>query len=270
MDAQPVGLGHSLVDGLVDDLVIHGVFLGDGIGHQHTASQTHVLLHIEGLGQLGGSVDAVVHLEAGLPGVESRQLLGAVADDGHAVGLQVFQRQAQIQNGLGTGADHHDGGVGQLLQIGGDVEGLLSAPVDAADAAGGEHLNTGHVSDDHGGGHGGGAVPALGHQNGQVTAAGLGDGRAGLAQIVDLGFGQTGLQAAADDGDGGGYCAVFADDLLHVQGSLHVLGIGHTVRDDGGFQSHHGTALLQGLLHFGSDVQIFVQRHVEFLHKIEI
>ena len=61
-----------------------------------------------------------------------------------------------------------------------------------------------------------------------------------------------------------------ADDLLHVQGSLHVLGIGHTVRDDGGFQSHHGTALLQGLLHFGSDVQIFVQRHVEFLHKIEI
>ena len=77
-------------------------------------------------------------------------------------------------------------------------------------------------------------------------------------------------QAAADDGDGGGHRAVLADDLLHVQGSLHVLGIGHTVRDDGGFQSHHGTALLQGLLHFGSDVQIFVQRHVEFLHKIEI
>ena len=160
--------------------------------------------------------------------------------------------------------------MGQLLQIGGDVEGLLSAPVDAADAAGGEHLNTGHVSDDHGGGHGGGAVPALGHQNGQVTAAGLGDGRAGLAQIVDLGFGQTGLQTAANNGDGGGNGTVFADDLLHVQGSLHVLGIGHTVRDDGGFQSHHGTALLQGLLHFGSDVQIFVQRHVEFLHKIEI
>ena len=82
----------------------------------------------------------VVHLEAGLPGVEGRQLLGAVADDGHAVGLQILQGQAQVQNGLGAGADHHDGGVGQLLQVGGDVEGLLSAPVDAADAAGGEHL----------------------------------------------------------------------------------------------------------------------------------
>ena len=268
MDAQPVGLGHGLVDGLVDDLVIHGVFLGDGIGHQHTAAQTHVLLHIEGLGQLGGSVDAVVHLEAGLPGVEGRQLLGAVADDGNAVGLQIFQRQAQVQNGLGAGADHHDGGVGQLLQVGGDVEGLLSAPVDAADAAGGEHLNTGHVSDDHGGGNGGGTVPALGHQNGQVPAAGLGDAGAGLAQVIDLSLGQAGLQAAADDGDGGGYCAVFADDLLHVQGSLHVLGIGHTVRDDGGFQSHHGAALLQGLLHFGSNVQVFVQRHVRFLHIV--
>ena len=268
MDAQPVGLGHSLVDGLVDDLVIHGVFLGDGIGHQHTASQTHVLLHIEGLGQLGGSVDAVVHLEAGLPGVESRQFLGAVADDGNAVGFQILQRQAQVQNGLGTGADHHDGGVGQLLQIGGDVEGLLSAPVDAADAAGGEHLNTGHVSDDHGGGHGGGAVPALSHQNGQVTAAGLGDGRAGLTQIVDLGFGQTGLQTAADDGDGGGNGTAFADDLLYVQSGLHVLGIGHAVGDDGGFQSHHGAALVQSLLHFGSDVQVFIQRHVVFLHIV--
>ena len=94
--------------------------------------------------------------------------------------------------------------------------------------------------------------------------------KAGLSEAEIDYLGKTGLQAAADDGDGGGHRAVLADDLLHVQGSLHVLGIGHTVRDDGGFQSHHGTALLQGLLHFGSDVQIFVQRHVEFLHKIEI
>ena len=140
--------------------------------------------------------------------------------------------------------------------------------MDTADTAGGEHLDTGHVSDDHGGGHGGGTVPALGHQNGQVTAAGLGDGRAGLAQIVDLGFGQTGLQTAANNGDGGGNGTVFADDLFHVQGSLHVLRIGHTVGDDGGFQSHHGAALVQSLLHFGSDVQVFVQRHAVFLHIV--
>ena len=51
---------------------------------------------------------------------------------------------------------------------------------DAADAAGGEHLDAGHVGDDHGGGDGGGAVPLLRHQNGQVAAAGLGDACAGL------------------------------------------------------------------------------------------
>ena len=182
------------------------------------------------------------------------------------MGLQIFQRQAQVQNGLGAGADHHDGGVGQFFQVGGDVEGLLGTAMHAADTAGGEHLNAGHVSDDHGGGNGGGTVPALGHQNGQVTAAGLGDGRAGLTQIVDLGFGQTGLQTAANNGDGGGNGTVFADDLLHVQSGLHVLRIGHTVGDDGGFQSHHRAALVQGLLHFGSDVQILIERHVEFLH----
>ena len=141
--------------------------------------------------------------------------------------------------------------------------------MDTADAAGGEHLNPGHVGDDHGGGDGGSAVLTLGYQNGQVTAAGLGHSGAGLAQIVNFGLGQTGLQAAADDGDGGGDSAVFADDLLHVQGGFHVLGIGHTVGDDGGLQSHHGAALIQSLLHFGSDVQILVERHVEFLHMIE-
>lgn len=58
VDAQLVGLGHSLINGLVDDLVVHGILLGNGVRHQHTAAETHVLLDIEGLGQLGGGVDA--------------------------------------------------------------------------------------------------------------------------------------------------------------------------------------------------------------------
>ncbi|SCJ71419.1 Uncharacterised protein [uncultured Blautia sp.] len=54
---------------------------------------------------------------------------------------------------------------------------------------------------------------------------------------------------------------MFPDDLLHVQGRLHILGIGHAVGDDGGFQCHHGTTLVQGLLHFRGDVEILVQSH---------
>ena len=47
-------------------------------------------------------------------------------------------------------------GIGQLLQVGGDVHGGLGPTVDAADAPGGEDLDARHVGDDHGGGHGGG------------------------------------------------------------------------------------------------------------------
>ena len=93
MDAKLVGLFHGLVNGLVDDLVIHGELLGDGVGHQHAAAQAHVLFDEEGLGQVLGGVDAVVHPEAGLAGVEGGQLLGAIANDGHAVGLQILQGQ---------------------------------------------------------------------------------------------------------------------------------------------------------------------------------
>ena len=116
------------------------------------------------------------------------------------------------------------------------------------------------MGDHHGGGHGGGAIAALCHQNGQIPAAGLGDGVAALAQIVNLLGGQARLQAAADDGDGGGDGAVFADDLLHVQSSLHILGIGHAVGDDGALQSHHGTALGHCLLHLRCDIQITIHK----------
>ena len=261
MDALSLGLLHGLVDGLVDDVRVHGVLLRDGVGHQHAAAQAHILLDIKGFGQLRRGVDLIVHGKAALPGVEGGQLAGAVADDGHAVGLQVLQGQPQVQNGLGAGTDHHHGGVGQLLQIGGDVHGGLSPPVHAADAAGGEHGDPGHVGDNHGSGDSGGAVPALRHQHGQIPTAGLGHGRAGLAQVVDLLGREAGLQPPADDGDGGRGGAVFPDDLLHVQGRLHILGIGHAVGDDGGFQCHHGTTLVQGLLHFRGDVEILVQSH---------
>src|SRR5699024_3841598 len=149
----------------VDDVVVHGKLLGDGVGHQHTALQSQLLGSVESSGNLRGGVHAVVHLEAALAGVEGGQLLGAVADDGHAVGLQVLQSQAQVQDGLGAGAHHHHGGGSQLLQVGGDVHGGLGAPVDAADAAGGEDLDAGHMGDHHGGGNGGGAVGLASHQH---------------------------------------------------------------------------------------------------------
>ena len=45
--------------------------------------------------------------------------------------------------------------------------------------------------------------------------------------------------------------AAFADDALDLEGSLHVLGIGHAVGNDGGFERHDGLAGGKGL---GKDV----------------
>ena len=259
MDALCLSLGQRLLDGLVDDLVIHGVLLRDGVGDQHTVLHAQLTLGVESSGQLLRGIQFIIHAEAGLAGVEGGQFVGAVADDRHALGLQILQRQTQIQNGLGTGAHHHHRGLAQLLQISGDVHGGLGATVYAADAAGGKDLNPGHVGDHHGGGNGAGAVAALGHQHRQITAAGLRHSVAGTAQIVDLLGGQTGLQAALDDGDGGRHSAVFTDELLHVHSGLHILGIGHTVGDDGALQRHHGLALLQSLFDLSGNVQITIQ-----------
>ena len=258
MDAVGLRLGKRLLNGPIDDRRVHGVFLGDGVGHQHAALEAQLQAGLEGRRQLLGAVHLVVHGKAAVPGVEGGQFAGAVAQHGHAVGLQVLQGQSQIQNGFGPGAHHHHGGMGQLLQVGGDVHGGLRPPVDAADAAGGEYLDARHVGDNHGGGDGGGPVLPTGAQHGQVPAAGLGDLGPRLAQVLNLLPGAPGLQLSADDGDGGGHRAVLPDDGLHRQGGLHVLGVGHAVRDDGGLQGHHRLSGGKGPGHLGGYVQILV------------
>ena len=94
------------------------------------------------------------------------------------------------------------------------------------------------------------------------------NGAALFAEVFDLFLGQAGLQAAADDGNGGGHRAVLADDLLHIQGRLHVLGIGHAMGDNGGFQRHNGLPGGDGSGDLGIDVQILIHVHMlQFLSK---
>ena len=109
-----------------------------------------------------------------------------------------------------------------------------------------------------------GAVPATIAIIGGRLKAGLSKeeidylGRTGAAEVVDLFLGKTGLEAATDDGDGRGDRAAFADDALDLEGGLHVLGIGHTVGDDGGLQRDDGLAGVQRFLYFGGNVKITV------------
>ena len=177
------------------------------------------------------------------------------------MGFEVFQRQAQVEDGLRAGADHHDRGACQLLEVRGDVHRGLRAAVHAADAAGGEDLNAGHVGDHHRGRDGGGPVQALGHKHGQIPAGGLGHGLPGLAQVFDLLRGQTGLEPPAQNGDRRGDGAAVADDLLHVQRGLYVLRIGHPVGNDRGFQRDDGLSRRHRRFYFGIYVQIRVVVH---------
>ena len=105
-------------------------------------------------------------------------------------------------------------------------------------------------------------MPGLpGHQGGKIPAAGLGHATAGLAQVFDLLTAQAGLQAAADNSDGGGHRAVFAQRLLHQQSGLHIFRVGHTMGNNGALQGHHGLALCQSLRHFRRYVQIRIHVH---------
>ena len=131
----------------------------------------------------------------------------------------------------------------------------------AADAAGGKDLNACHVGDHHRRGDGGGAVRAARADDRQIAAGDLGDLAPGLAEVGDLLLGQAGLQAAAEDGDGGGNGAVVAQGLLDEQGRLDVFRIGHAVGDDRALERDDRAAVRERLLHLGCDVQIFVHVH---------
>ena len=89
------------------------------------------LRRVDGVGHLLGVIHPPGEEDAALGGVEGGQLVGAEADDGHALCLQVLHGPGQVQNGLGAGTDHAHGGLAQLIEVGANVHGVLTVPVDA-------------------------------------------------------------------------------------------------------------------------------------------
>ena len=259
MDTLLLALGQSLLDGLVNDFLVHRVFLRNGIGDEHAALELKAALGAEHLCQLLGAVNAVIDAEAALAGVERGQLAGAVANDGDALGLQILKRQAEVKDRLCARADDHNRGLSQLLKVGGNVHRGLGAAVYAADAAGGEDLDASHVGDYHGGGDGGSAVNSACDERGQVAAAGLGDIVSGLAEVLYFLIGESRFEAAADNGDGRGDCAVFTYGLFDEHSGLNILRVRHTVGNDGALQRDDGLAGIQRFLNLRCYVKILIK-----------
>ena len=67
--------------------------------------------------------------------VEAGHLVAAPAHHRHAARLERLERAADVEDGLGPGADDGHRRAGQLTQVGADVHRRLPSPVDAADAA---------------------------------------------------------------------------------------------------------------------------------------
>ncbi len=142
-------------------------------------------------------------------GVEERQLVSSVAEDGYAERLEDFHRRRDVEERLRPRADDERLGPGELAQVAGDVEPL--AAVDAADparaheadascAAGGERATDGRRPDG-----------ALNGARRQVAWAGL--ARVGR-ESCQLGFREPDADGAAQHSDGGRDRARVPDTLL--------------------------------------------------------
>ena len=219
--------------------------MGNGYRHEQPPLQVQPLLCPPDFGHFPRRVTTDIDRKAAATAVEGGELRGAVADDGYAVGFQVFERGGQVEQCFGAGADDDEGSAGELLQVGAYV-GARAGPagaVDAADAAGGEDFDSGAVGDPHGGGDGCGAVELAGDDDGEVAAADFGDlPLGGRGQALDLLRAEAGDEFAFDDANGGGVGAVVADDALHFVGEMEVVGVGEPVGDYGGFESDLGHA----------------------------
>ncbi len=230
-----------LLDEGVDLIGLHRRFLRHRVADHHAAGHAELPLGADEGRLFFRRIDLEVGLEAAVAGEEGGE--GRLADAHHryAMGLQVFEGEADVEDGLHARAHHRHAGMGQLLQVGRDVEAGLGAAMHAADAPGDEDFDAGQGGADHGRGHGGGAQLALGQHVGQVAAAHLDRIRRGTQQL-QLVVGQADADLAADDGDGGRHGARVADHLLDFARGVHVLRIGHAVRDDGRLQGDDGLA----------------------------
>ena len=183
--ALRLGFRDGFGDARLDRRLFERVIMRNRIGDQEPAG-ADVALKPNHAGEIVKPIAAMLELEAGRAGVEGRELVGAVADDRDPLGLEEFERLADIEDRFGAGANDRDAGARKLDQIGGDVERLLGAAMHAADAAGGEDFDVREPGDEHRrGDRRARRAFARGDQR-QIAPRGLHDAAAELAEPVDL------------------------------------------------------------------------------------
>ena len=128
----------------------------------------------------------------------------ANANDRHAEGFKQFEGLGDVEQGLDASGNNHHRGFGQLLQIGGNVETVSSAPaMDAAHAAGGKGFDARLCGANHRGGDGGRAALACNQGIGEVGTGQFDEcHRAGRDCFDLLGWDRPTFDHPVKDGDG--------------------------------------------------------------------
>jgi len=261
VDACCVCRGESLEGDLLHVVEVESAILGNGVADNYTALKTESPLLIEDVGHLLGGVYAGVGVKAALTAVKRGEVGSLIAEYGDAHSLEIFESETDIKYGLRACADNCDGGVSQLLQVGGNVKAGGGASVNAADAAGSEYLDACHSGDDHGGGYGGGTCYLAGKNNGQIAAGNLRYRLSAGAEKGEVLIVETYLESAVEYSYGSGHSAVLSDYLLNLVSEGEVLRIGHTMRKNGGLERDNSLAVCESLGYLGGNVEILLEIH---------
>lgn len=201
-------------------------------------------------------VEPLADSEIGAAHVEGRQYRDAISDYGHALCLEIFDREAEIEDRLEPGADHCHGCEVQFRQAAADVESSVRVPVETADSPGCEDPDACMCSNPHGRGDGGAAGRAGYQACGKVRQSHFAGPclRIGNAdQMIGL---QAHFQLPVHDCDCRGDGSLCPRLVLCAFRGLEVDGMGQPMSDDGRFQGHERRAVAARPPDFGTEIRL--------------
>ena len=176
------------------------------------------------------------------------------------MGLEVLERERDVEDRLGAGAHDRHRRPGELLEVRADVEGRGAAtdraPMDAADPAGREDRDPGRVGRDHRRADGRGGPPAGGQRGGEARSGDLAD-RTGRCrrERLEVRVGQADEEPTVADGHGGRDGPRLAHRRLRRAGDLDVLRVRQAVADERRLEGHDRRAPAERVGHFGRQVE---------------
>mmetsp|Transcript_71625 Transcript_71625/g.231815 ORF Transcript_71625/g.231815 Transcript_71625/m.231815 type:complete len:231 (+) Transcript_71625:340-1032(+) len=200
---------------------------------------------------LSGAVQTAGHRQAAVRREEGGEVVGAVACHADALGLQILQSLGQVQNALRARAHDAHRRATQLGEVCRYIPRLLGTPVHSANPTRHEQLDAGQMSDHHRCRHRRCTILPRRHDCGQIPARHLLASQAQFAKSFQLLRAHANVDHSIENANCGRRHATFPEQVLNLLSCLHVLGVRHSMGNDGRFQSHQRAANAQRFCNLG-------------------